>query len=197
MTERLVIMGAADRDFHDFNTTFRGRVDVEVVAFTPAPGQNFGEAAEEGGRRYPPELAGDGCPEGIPIVPEADLEQVIATEGVDRVVFSYSDASHEHVMHVASRALAAGADFGLVGPDEMMLPVDVPVLAVDAVRTGCGKSSIARSGADELARRGRSIVVVREPMPSGDLVDQRVRRFASMADIDEAAVTLEEREADE
>ncbi|MGB9987433.1 GTPase [Salarchaeum japonicum] len=193
MTERVVIMGAAGRDFHDFNTVFRGDDAVEVVAFTRAPGQNLGET-DEGHERYPPELAGPGYPDGIPIRPEADLEAIVREEDVDTVCFSYSDVSHEHVMHAAARALAAGAGFRLVGPKEMQVSVDVPVVAVDAVRTGCGKSQLSRAFADELGSRGRSVAVVREPMPYGDLAADRVQRFDSMADLDAAGVTVEARE---
>jgi len=216
--KRILIMGAAGRDFHDFNTCFRGREDVEVVAFTRAPSQNLGEATDESAdgdgsvRRYPAELAGEGYPDGIPILPEADLETAIRGESpaidvptdetdetntghfVDQVIFSYSDVSHEHVMHAASRAVATGADFGVIGQDRMQLSVDVPVVAVDAVRTGCGKSAHARDVATELADRGNDVAVVREPMPYGDLVRERVQRFATMADLDEADLTLEERE---
>ncbi|MFB6091465.1 MAG: cyclic 2,3-diphosphoglycerate synthase [Haloquadratum sp.] len=191
---RVLIMGAAGRDFHDFNTVFRGDGDSEVVAFTQAAGQNVGELDEDPDRRYPPELAGEGYPDGIPIRPESDLEAIVAEEAVDTVVFSYSDVSHEHVMHRASRALAAGADFRIVGPDRMMLDSSVPVVAVDAVRTGCGKSQTARKLADLLRERGHETVVVREPMPYGDLLAQRVQRFATRADLDEADVTIEERE---
>jgi predicted GTPase len=191
---RVVIMGAAGRDFHDFNTVFRGDEDTEVVAFTQTGSQNIGELDEVPDRRYPPELAGEGYPDGVPIRPESELEAVIAEEDVDQVVFSYSDVSHEYVMHRASRALAAGADFRLIGPDEMMLDAPVPVVAVDAVRTGCGKSQTSRTVADALAARGVETVVVREPMPYGDLLDQRVQRFETPADLDEAGVTIEERE---
>jgi len=191
---RIVIMGAAGRDFHDFNTVFRGDDSVAVVAFTHTAAQNIGELEVLPNRQYPPELAGEGYPDGIPIHPESDLEAIVDEEDVDTVVFSYSDVSHEHVMHQASRALAAGADFRLIGPDRMMLDAAVPVVAVDAVRTGCGKSQTARKFADLLHERGTDVAVVREPMPYGDLVAQRVQRFASMADLDEANVTIEERE---
>jgi predicted GTPase len=190
---RVLIAGAAGRDYHDFCTVFRGRADVEVVAFTQAPGQNLGEL---GGvdRQFPAELAGEGYPDGIPIEPEHRLEALVADHDVDQVVFSYSDVSHEHVMHVASRALAAGADFRIVGPDEMMLSTSVPVVAVDAVRTGCGKSQAAGAFADALDARGHTVRIVREPMPYGDLVENRVQRFASDDDLDAAGVTIEERE---
>jgi predicted GTPase len=191
---RTVIMGAAGRDFHDFNAVFRDDETREVVAFTHTGTQNIGDLAELPHRRYPADLAGERYPEGIPIHPESELERLVAEESVDEVVFSYSDVSHEHVMHQASRALAAGADFHLVGPNRMMLEAAVPVVAVDAVRTGCGKSQTARKLADLLTDRGRSVVVVREPMPYGDLAAQRVQRFETMADLDESAVTLEERE---
>ncbi|MFB6170882.1 MAG: GTPase [Haloarculaceae archaeon] len=195
--ERVVIMGAAGRDFHDFNTVYRNDPSTEVVAFTRAATQNVGETRGGRGRemdRYPASLAGEGYPDGVPIVPEADLESVVAEEDVDRVVFSYSDVSHETVMHAASRALSEGADFHVHGPDAMMLDVDVPVLAIDAVRTGCGKSQVSRAFADELRERGVQAVVVREPMPYGDLTERRVQRFETMADLDEARATIEERE---
>ena len=187
-------MGAAGRDFHDFNTVFRDDESYDVVAFTHTEGQNVGELDDLPDRQYPSELAGELYPDGVPIRPESELEEVIEEEDADLVVFSYSDVSHEHVMHRASRALACGADFRLVGPKEMMLEADVPVVAVDAVRTGCGKSQTARKLADELDSRGAKVVVVRQPMPYGDLVKSRVQRFASMDDIDEADATIEERE---
>jgi len=187
-------MGAAGRDFHDFNVVFRDDETCEVVAFTRTATQNLGELDAPPERRYPPELAGDRYPDGIPIRPEEDLETVVEDEDVDTVVFSYSDVSHEEVMHQASRALAAGADFRLVGPDRMMLDAAVPVVAVDAVRTGCGKSQTARKIADLLADRGVEVVVVREPMPYGDLAAGRVQRFASLDDLDDSGVTIEERE---
>ncbi|WP_220132436.1 GTPase [Natronomonas sp. LN261] len=191
---KIVLMGAAGRDFHDFNTVFRGDADSDVVAFTHTASQNIGELEEPPDRRYPPELAGTHYPDGIPIRPERDLETVIDEEDVDTVVFSYSDVSHEQVMHQASRALAAGTDFRIIGPDRMMLEAAVPVVAVDAVRTGCGKSQTARKLADVLRERGADVVVVREPMPYGDLLSQRVQRFETMADLDESGVTIEERE---
>ena len=191
---RVIIMGAAGRDFHDFNTVFRGDERFDVVAFTHTGTQNIGELDELPNRHYPPELAGEGYPEGIPIRTESDLETIVDEGDVDTVVFSYSDVSHEHVMHQASRALAAGADFRLIGPDRMMLHAEVPVVAVDAVRTGCGKSQTARKFADLLRERGKDVAVVREPMPYGDLVAQRVQRFESIDDLDESNVTIEERE---
>jgi predicted GTPase len=187
-------MGAAGRDFHDFNAVFRDDDSYEVVAFTHTATQNIGELDELPQRRYPPELAGDRYPEGIPIRAESELEELVDREDVDQVVFSYSDVSHEHVMHQASRALAAGADFRLIGPKEMMLDAEVPVVAVDAVRTGCGKSQTARKLAHALLERGKAVAVVREPMPYGDLVEQRVQRFETIEDLDASRVTIEERE---
>ncbi len=191
---RVLIMGAAGRDFHDFNTVFRDDETCEVVAFTQTTAQNIGELDAPPTRRYPAALAGERYPEGIPIHPEDELETIIREKDVDTVVFSYSDVSHEYVMQRASRALAAGADFRLIGPGRMMLRSPVPVIAVDAVRTGCGKSQTSRKLADLLSARGKEVVVVREPMPYGDLVDQRVQRFASMEDLDEHDLTIEELE---
>jgi predicted GTPase len=188
---RVVIVGAAGRDFHDYLSVFRGDPDRRVVAFTAAPGQNLGETGDLHDR-FPPELAGPDHPDGVPIVPEADLEDVVRGENVDEVVFSYSDVAHETVMHVASRALAAGADFRVIGPDEMMLDADVPVLAVDAVRTGCGKSQASRAFAAELRDSGSEVAVIREPMPYGDLAADRVQRFADEDDLE--GLTIEERE---
>ncbi len=186
--ERVLIMGAAGRDFHDFNVVFRGDPTVEVVAFTAT--QIPGIA----GRRYPTELAGPGYPDGIPILPEAELEQIVRERGVTTVVFAYSDVSHETVMHAASRALAAGADFTLLGPSRTMIQSRRPVVAVGASRTGAGKSQTTRYVAALLARRGLHPVVIRHPMPYGDLVAQRVERFATYADLDRFETTIEERE---
>jgi predicted GTPase len=188
MPTRVVILGAAGRDFHDFNVVFREDPDTEVVAFTAA--QIPGIA----GRRYPPALAGPRYPAGIPIEPEAELGRLIRERAVDRVVFAYSDVSHEHVMHLASRALAAGADFALLAPRRTMLRSTKPVVAVCAVRTGCGKGAVSRRIATILGRRGQRVAVVRHPMPYGDLAAQRAQRFATFADLDRAQVTLEERE---
>jgi predicted GTPase len=187
-------MGAAGRDFHDFNTVFRGNNDYQVVAFTQTFDQNIGELDEVPERTYPASLAGDLYPDGIPIRPETNLEQIIGEDDIDEVVLSYSDLSHEYVMHQASRALAAGADFRLIGTDQMMLEANVPVVAVDAVRTGCGKSQTTRKVANLLADRGKDVVVVREPMPYGDLDEQRVQRFETFDDLDRYDVTIEERE---
>lgn len=181
---RIVILGAAGRDFHDFNVVYRDDPSVEVAAFTAAqiPGIE--------GRRYPPELAGRLYPGGIPIVPESELESLRP----DRVVLAYSDLSHEEVMHLASRALAAGADFELLGPRRTMLRASIPVLAVCAVRTGSGKSPASRWLARKLRERGLRVAVVRHPMPYGDLARQAVQRFASREDLERAGCTLEERE---
>ncbi|MEF8831106.1 MAG: GTPase [Halobacteriales archaeon] len=194
MSRRVIIMGAAGRDFHDFNTTFRGDDDHEVVAFTQTFSQNIGELDDVPERSYPASLAGDGYPDGVPILPESKLEAIIDEKDADEVCFSYSDVSHEHVMHQASRAVAAGADFRLIGTDSVMLEADVPVVAVDAVRTGCGKSQASRKIAAELKDLGVETVVVREPMPYGDLEEQRVMRFEDFEDLDDHGVTIEERE---
>lgn len=188
MSARVLVLGAAGRDFHNFHVALRDDPAVRVVAFTGA--QIPGITA----RRYPAALAGPRYPEGIPILPEADLEQACRDLGVTEVVFAYSDLSHPAVMHLASRALACGADFRLLGPDRTMVTAGRPVLAISAVRTGCGKSQIARWAADLLAARGHRVAVLRHPMPYGDLPRQRVQRFALPADLDAAACTLEERE---
>src|SRR5664279_2589148 len=186
---RVVIMGAAGRDFHDFNVVYRTDATVEVVAFTAAT-QIPGIA----GRRYPRELAGPLYPDGIQIVAETDLERLLATERIDLVVFAYSDVTHEHVMHTASRALAGGADFELLGPARTMLPSTKPVVATGATRTGAGKSQTTRYIAALLEQLGLRVVVVRHPMPYGDLIAQRVQRYATYADLDRYETTIEERE---
>ena len=185
---RIVIVGAAGRDFHDFNVVFRDDPTAEVIAFTAA--QIPGIA----GRRYPSSLAGPLYRDGIPIVAEAELDQLCRSHGVDEVVFAYSDVSHEHVMHLASRALAAGADFSLFGPQRTMLACKLPVIAVTAVRTGCGKSAVARWLSQRLGERGKRVAVLRHPMPYGDLDRERVQRFAAVTDLDAARCTIEERE---
>ena len=186
---RVVIMGAAGRDFHNFNTAYRKDPSVEVVAFTAAT-QIPGIA----GRRYPVELAGPLYPDGIQIVAESELEHLLATERIDLVVFAYSDVAHEHVMHTASRALAGGADFELLGPARTMLPSTKPVVATGATRTGAGKSQTTRYLAELLEKQGLKVVVARHPMPYGDLVAQRVQRYATYADLDRYETTIEERE---
>lgn len=185
---RIVILGAAGRDFHDFNVIWRDDLAATVVAFTAT--QIPGIA----GRRYPPELAGPLYPQGIPVVAESELDALCRNERIDEVVFAYSDVPHEQVMHLASRALAAGADFVLPGPHRTMLASSRPVIAISAVRTGCGKSAIARWLAGRLRDRGWRVAVLRHPMPYGNLSMQRVQRFATRADLDAADCTVEERE---
>ncbi|HRH80137.1 MAG TPA: cyclic 2,3-diphosphoglycerate synthase [Thiobacillaceae bacterium] len=185
---RIVILGAAGRDFHDFNMVYRDDAGVEVVAFTAA--QISGIA----GRRYPPELAGPLYPQGIPILDESELEDLIRREAIDQVVFAYSDVAHEHVMHLVSRALAAGADFALLGPRTTQLRATVPVIAVTAVRTGCGKSQTGRYLARLLKAKGLRVGVIRHPMPYGNLKEEAVQRFTSANDLTAAHCTLEERE---
>ncbi len=185
---RVVILGAAGRDFHVFNVVYREdpRCEVRAVTATQIP--------QIAGRPYPPELAGDLYPLGIPIEPEADLEEIIQREAIDEVAFAYSDVTHEHVMHLASRALAAGADFVLHGPKSTELLSSKPVIAITAVRTGCGKSQIARWMSRYLRERGIHAAALRHPMPYGDLRLERVQRFGTMEDIFEAGCTAEERE---
>jgi predicted GTPase len=185
---RVVILGAAGRDFHNFNTVFRDDPGSVVVAFTAAQIPNIE------GRRYPRELAGSRYPDGIPIHPESDLAPLIRELAADQVVFAYSDVSHEEVMHKASLVLAAGADFRLIGPKASMLRAKVPVVSVCAVRTGSGKSQTTRRVIRILRDKGRRVVAIRHPMPYGDLVRQRVQRFATMEDLDLHHCTIEERE---
>ncbi len=184
----VLIMGAAGRDFHNFNVRYRGDASRRVVAFTATQIPNVEN------RRYPPELSGPLYPEGIPIVSESELEKQIAENGVREVVFSYSDISHQAVMHQASRALATGASFILLGPRETQIPSRKPVIAVTAVRTGCGKSPVSRHIAAVLREMGLRVAAVRHPMPYGDLLRQRSQRFSSFEDLDAAACTIEERE---
>jgi len=181
-------MGAAGRDFHNFNVVYRHDARVEVVAFTAA------QIPEITGRRYPPSLAGSRYPGGIPIVEENRLDALCRESAVEQVIFAYSDVAHAKVMHLASRALAAGADFVLLGPQRTMLRSRRPVIAVSAVRTGCGKSQTARWLSALLRARGLRVAIVRHPMPYGDLERQVCQRFASRADLDKADCTIEERE---
>ena len=185
---RVVILGAGGRDFHTFNVLYRDASAATVVAFTAAqiPGLE--------GRRYPPMLAGPRYPAGIPIEAEANLEALCRRERVTHVVFAYSDVAHADVMHLASRALAAGADVILPGPDRTMLPARVPVIAISAIRTGCGKSQTARWLGRRLRELGLRVAVLRHPMAYGDLERQRAQRFATRADLDAAGSSLEERE---
>ncbi len=186
--ERVILMGAAGRDFHNFNTYFRTRPQYEVVAFTATQIPNIE------GRVYPHELAGDLYPDGIPIFPETELVDLIRQFEVHQVVFSYSDVSHEYVMHAASRVQAAGADFRLLGPRATMLKSSKPVVAVCAARTGSGKSQTTRAVVAALKEMGMRVVVVRHPMPYGDLVKQAVQRFETYQDLARHDVTIEERE---
>jgi predicted GTPase len=188
MRKKVIIMGAAGRDFHNFNVYFRDNSNYEVVAFTAAqiPGIQC--------RVYPPMLAGVGYPSGIPVYPEEELPQLIKKFDVDKVVFAYSDVSHEYVMHKASLVLANGAGFWLLGPKATMLKAEVPVISVCAVRTGSGKSQTSRQVAKILKGRGLRVVVIRHPMPYGDLTKQISQRFASSRDLENCECTIEERE---
>ena len=185
---RVVILGAAGRDFHDFNTVFRHDPAFRVVAFTATqiPGIE--------GRRYPAALAGPLYPDGIPIFPEEELSRLIRDEKVDLCVFSYSDVAHPQVMHLASLVVAAGADFTLLGASRTMLKSKVPVIAVTAVRTGAGKSQTTRYLSRILKELGVRVVAVRHPMPYGDLAAQACQRFATYGDLDREKCTIEERE---
>lgn len=186
---RILIAGAAGRDFHDFNMIFRHDAQSRVVAFTATQIPNIE------GRKYPPELAGANYPDGIPIYAESDLSDLIASQNIDQVVFSYSDVSHEHVMHIASTVLAAGADFLLLGPSKTMLKSSKPVVSVCAVRTGSGKSQTSRKVVRTLKEMGFSAVVaVRHPMPYGKLAAQAVQRFAAFGDLEKHNCTIEEME---
>lgn len=188
MNHRVLILGAAGRDFHVFNTVYRDDPSVRVVAFTAQ------QIPHIDGRRYPAELAGPSYPEGIPIRPEDELEEIIASEGVTRCVMAYSDVSHEYVMHMASRVNAAGPDFEIGGGAASMLPSTKPVVAVCASRTGVGKSQTSRAVANVLRDAGLRVAVVRHPMPYGDLLKQRVQRFAGEDDLLFHEATIEERE---
>ena len=185
---RVLIAGAAGRDFHNFNVVYRERADVEVVAFTATQIPNIE------GRVYPAELAGPLYPDGIPILPERELETAVREHEIDEVVFAYSDVTHEHVMHVGSRALAAGASYRLLSPAETMLVPSTPTVAVCAVRTGSGKSQTTRRVAGILRESGRRVAVLRHPMPYGDLTRQAVQRFERYEDLDANDCTIEERE---
>ncbi|MGB9740668.1 MAG: cyclic 2,3-diphosphoglycerate synthase [Candidatus Bathyarchaeia archaeon] len=188
MKKKVIIMGAAGRDFHNFNVYFRNNDNYEVVAFTATqiPGIE--------GRTYPSELAGPRYPKGIPIYPEEKLPALIRENDVDEVVFAYSDVSHEYVMHKASIALSCGADFRLMGPKTTMLKTKVPIVSIGAVRTGSGKSQTSRLVAKILKNKGLKVVAIRHPMPYGDLRKQICQRFASYEDLDKYDCTIEERE---
>lgn len=186
--QRVLIMGAAGRDFHNFNVFFRHNERCQVVAFTAT------QIPDIEGRLYPAELAGALYPHGIPIFAEADLTHLIREHAVDQVIFAYSDVSHDYVMHRASQVLAAGADFRLMGGKHTMLSANKPVVAICAVRTGSGKSQTTRRVCDILRAMGKRVVAVRHPMPYGNLVEQSVQRFASYEDLDSHHCTIEERE---
>ena len=188
MPRRVLIMGAAGRDFHDFNTVYRNDPDTVVVAFTATQIPFIND------RKYPASLAGPQYPDGIQIYDESELTRLIGELDVDDVVFAYSDVRHEYVMHKASQVHAAGANFLLLGPDATMLDASVPVVAVTAVRTGVGKSQTTRAIAGALRDAGKRVVAVRHPMPYGDLGAQRVQRYAVMEDLDRYDCTIEERE---
>ncbi|MDP7031322.1 MAG: cyclic 2,3-diphosphoglycerate synthase [Gemmatimonadota bacterium] len=186
--KRIVILGAAGRDFHNFNTVYRGEDSCEVVAFTAT------QIPDIDGRMYPQELCGPGYPDGIPIVPESELEQVMAEKAVDLAVFAYSDVPYGYVMSLASRVNAAGADFALLSATDTQLKSNRPVVSVCAVRTGCGKSQTTRAVARVLQDMGKKVVAIRHPMPYGDLVKQRVQRFACLEDLAKHECTIEEME---
>jgi predicted GTPase len=185
---RVLIAGAAGRDFHNFNLVYRDRPEYEVVAFTATQIPNID------GRRYPAERAGSLYPDGIPILPESALEQLVREHEIDSVVFAYSDVTHEHVMHLGSRALAAGASYDLLAPAQTMLTSSKPVVAICAVRTGSGKSQTTRHVARLFRESGKRVAVLRHPMPYGDLAAQAVQRFERYEDLEAADATIEERE---
>lgn len=187
MPTRVVILGAAGRDFHNFNVLYRDNPAFEVIAFTAT------QIPDIAGRKYPTELAGKLYPDGVPIHPEEDLEKLIAEHRVDLVVFSYSDVSHEHVMHLAARAVASGAAYHMPG-GETMLQSKKPVVSVTAARTGSGKSQTSRKIRGIVAGSGKTAAAIRHPMPYGNLVNQRLQRFETFADLDAAEATIEERE---
>ena len=186
--KKVIIMGAAGRDFHNFNTYFRDNPNFQVVAFTAT------QIPDIEGRQYPAVLAGKLYPDGIPIYAEEELDSLIRKFNVTKVYFSYSDVAHEYVMHKASQVQAAGATFVLLGPKDTMVKSTKPVVSVCAVRTGCGKSQTSRKVANILKAKGRRVAAIRHPMPYGDLAIQKVQRFAELADLDRHKCTIEERE---
>ncbi|MEJ2595548.1 MAG: cyclic 2,3-diphosphoglycerate synthase [bacterium] len=188
MRKNVIIIGAAGRDFHNFNTYFRGNQDYNVVAFTAA------QIPDIDGRKYPAELAGDLYPEGIPIYDEGELPQLIEDLKVDDCVFSYSDVTYDTVMGMSAIVNAAGANFVLLGPGDTMIKSTKPVIAVGAVRTGCGKSQTSRKVIEYLMAKGLKVVAIRHPMPYGDLVAQKVQRFATVEDLAKHKCTIEEME---
>ncbi len=186
--KKIVIMGAAGRDFHNFNVVYKHDPTSHVIAFTATQIPTIAD------RRYPPALAGKLYPEGIAIVPETELATLCREQAIDEVILAYSDISHARVMHKASIVLAAGADFRLLGPEHTMIRSRIPVIAICAVRTGCGKSQTARWLSRKLKQQGLQVAVIRHPMPYGDLERQAVQRFATNEDLHAAACTIEERE---
>ena len=185
---KIIIMGAAGRDFHNFNVAFRNLPEYEVVAFTATQIPGIDD------KKYPASLAGDLYPDGIPIHPEEDLVDLIGKHSIDRVVFAYSDVTHEAVMHKASAVLAAGADFWLMGPDSTQLKSSRPVISVCATRTGCGKSQTTRKVMQILQAAGKHTVAIRHAMPYGNLAKQKVQRFATLDDLKKHDCTIEEME---
>lgn len=183
---KILILGAAGRDFHNFNTVYRGDSSVQVVAFTAT------QIPDIDGRRYPAELAGEGYPDGIPIVNETEMAALIQKHNVDEVVFSYSDVPYERVMNLSSIAMANGADFKLLGDPRTMIKSSKPIISICAVRTGCGKSQTTRRVAELLKEQGKKVVAIRHPMPYGDLAAQRVQRFAEPEDLIKHKCTIEE-----
>ena len=188
MTQNVLIMGAAGRDFHNFNTYFRDKKEYNVVGFTATQIPNIE------GRTYPKELAGKLYPKGIPSYPESELTKLIKEKQVDLVVFSYSDVPHEYVMHKGSEVLAAGANYMLLGPKDTQVKSKKPLISICAVRTGSGKSQTTRRVEDILVGMGKKVVAIRHPMPYGNLLEQKVQRFATMEDLDRQKCTIEERE---
>jgi len=188
MKKKVIIIGAAGRDFHNFNTYFRGNENYEVVAFTAA------QIPDIDGRKYPAELAGDLYPDGIPIYAEEDLPGLIKNLNADICVFAYSDVTYQKVMGISAIVNAAGADFMLLGPKDTMIKSTKPVIAVGAVRTGCGKSQTSRRVIELLLQAGLKVVAIRHPMPYGDLVEQKVQRFATLDDLKKHKCTVEEME---
>jgi len=188
MTKNVIICGAAGRDFHNFNVIYRGNADVRVCAFTAT------QIPDIDGRVYPAELAGERYPDGIPIHAEADLAKLVREYEADEVVFAYSDVTHDHVMQVGATAMAAGASFTMLSPTKTMVECAKPVVSVCAVRTGCGKSQTTRAVSDALTALGKKVVAIRHPMPYGDLVAQKVQRFAATEDLQKHKCTIEEME---
>jgi len=191
--KKIIIIGALGMDFHIFNTVFKDNEEYEVIAFTIAGEQNIG-TTEDAERKYPAELAGKLYPNGILMVAEAKLEELIKTYEVDEVVFAYSDVSHEEVMHKASRVLASGGNYRLISGKNTMIKANKPIISICAVRTGCGKSQVSRAVYRYLKNRGYKVVAIREPMPYGNLIEQNVMRFETFEDLDKFKCTIEERE---